>query len=106
MQPYGSTIEESLALMRKRHALFTEIVKDYTSFDDFMRDWDEKMALWGVEATQGEHRITLYLLLEYTMYEYYGIGMGKDGHLEIDPDVTWNYLCSTTNTNIFTGEDV
>lgn len=106
MQPYGSTIEESLALMRKRHALFNEIVKDYTSFDDFMRDWDEKMALWGVEATQGEHGITLYLLLEYTMYEYYSIGMGKDGHLEIDPDVTWNYLCSTTNTNIFTGEDV
>lgn len=106
MQPYGSSREESLALMRKRHALFTDIVKDYTSFDDFMRDWDEKMALWGVEATQGEYGITLYLLLEYIYYEYYDIGMGKDGHLEVDPIVTWNYLCTTTDTNIFTNEDV
>lgn len=103
MQPYGSRIEESLALMRKRHALFTEIVKDYTSFDNFMRDWDVKMALWGVEATQGEYGITLYLLLEYTQYEYYDISLGKDGHLEIDPVVTWNCLCTTTYTNIFTG---
>lgn len=105
MQPYGSTRKDALALMRKRHALFTEIVKDYTSFDDFMRDWDEKMALFGVEATQGKNGITLYLLLEYTEYEYYGISMSKDGHLEIDPVVTWNYLCSTTDTNIFTEED-
>lgn len=106
MQPYGSSRKQSLALMRKRHALFSEIVKDYTSFDDFMRDWDEKMALWGVEATQSENGITLYLLLEYTEYEYYGISMGKDGHLEIDPIVSWNDCCANTDTNIFTGEDV
>ena len=106
MNPYGNTREESLALMRKRHALFTEIVKDYTSFDDFMRDWDEKLALWGVEATQGKNGITLYMLLEYTEYEYYGISIGKDGHLEIDPIVTWNDCCATTDTNIFTGRDV
>lgn len=106
MQPYGSSWKDALALMRKRHALFTEIVKDYSSFDDFMLDWDEKMALFGVEATQGENGITLYLLLDYTKYEYYGIGMGKDGHLEVDPIVTWNYLGSTTDTNIFTNEDV
>lgn len=106
MNPYCNTREESLALMRKRHALFTEIVKDYTSFDDFMRDWDEKMALWGVEATQGKNGITLYMLLEYNEYEYYGIRMGKDGHLEIDSIVMWNDFCSTTNTNIFTGQDI
>lgn len=58
------------------------------------------MALWGVEVTQGKYGITLYLLLEYTYYEYYGISMVKDGHLEVDSAVTWNDLSSTTDTNI------
>ena len=106
MKLYGSTREEQLVLMRKRHAHFTEIVKGYTSFDDFMRDWDEEMALWGVEATKGENRISLYIPMDDTEYEEYMVIMDKDGHLEISAEVWWNELFANTLTDIFTGKNV
>ena len=106
MELYVSKREEQLALMRKRHAHFTDIVKDYTSFDDFMRDWDEKMALWGVEASKGENCISLYIQMDYNQYEDYTVIMGKEGHLEIDTEVWWNELCTNTVTDIFTGENI
>lgn len=97
---------ENLAKLRKRHAGFTELVKEYTSFDDFMRDWYEKMALFGTEVDQGSESISLRIQIDYTDYEEYYIIMGKDGHLAIDPEVMWQDMCTNTLTNIFTGENV
>ena len=63
MQPYGSSWKDTLALMHKRHALFTEIVKDYSSFDDFMLDWDEKMALLASKP----HKVRMELRYTYCL---------------------------------------
>lgn len=97
---------ESLAKLRKRHAGFTEIVKPYTSFDDFMHDWSDKMTLFGVEVDQGPDSISLRIQIDYTDYEQYHVIMGKDGHLAVSSAVWWQDLFANTLTNIFTGENV
>ena len=97
---------EDIAKLRKRHAGFTKIVKDYTSFDDFMNDWYEKMTLFGTDVNQGPNGISLRIQIDYTDYEEYHVIMGEDGHLDMDPEVEWEWLCASRLTNIFSGEDV
>lgn len=79
---------------RKRHAHFSKIVKDYTSFEAFIRDWDEPMALWGVELTQGNGFIRLYMQLDFCGYEEFHIILGDDGHLAISYGVGCNDFCA------------
>lgn len=98
--------EDNLANLRKRHAGFTEIVKEYTSFDDFMRDWHEKMPLFGTEVERGSDCISLRIQIDYTDYEQYHVIMGRDGHLAMSSAVWWNDMFANTLTNIFTGEKV
>ena len=91
----------------KRHAGFMEIVKDYTSFKDFLNDWEDLMTLFGTEVTAGSEWVDLYIQIDYTDYEDYTVIMGKDGHLTMSPEVWWqNEFCSNEHTNIFTGEEV
>lgn len=93
--------------MRQRHAGFMEIVKDYTSFKDFLNDWEDLMTLFGTEVTAGSEWVDLYIQIDYTDYEDYTVIMGKDGHLTMSPEVWWqNEFCSNEHTNIFTGEEV
>lgn len=103
---YNDIREDSLVKMRKRHAGFTELVKEYRSFDDFMRDWYEKMTLFGAEVCKCSDCISIYIQLDFTDYEQYYVIMGKDGHLAMSPVVGWEDKCANTLTNIFTGEDV
>lgn len=98
--------KEQSANMRKRHAHFTEIVKDYTSFDDFLRVWSEKMKMWGIEVYEGQDIISLYIQLDFTDYEEYYVIMGKDGHLAISSVAGCKELCANTLVNIFTDENV
>lgn len=99
--------EKGLSKMRQRHAGFMEIVKDYTSFDDFLYDWEDLMTLFGTEVTAGSEYVGLYIQIDYTDYEDYTVIMGKDGHLTMSPEVGWqNECCANEHTNIFTGESV
>ena len=99
--------EKSLSKMRQRHAGFMEIVKNYTSFDDFLNDWKDLMTLFGTEVTAGSKYVGLYIQIDYTDYEDYTVIMGKDGHLTMSPEVGWqNECCANEHTNIFTGESV
>lgn len=75
---------------RKRHAHFSEIVKVYTSFEAFIHDWDETMALWGVELTQENGYIRLYMQLDYCGYEEFHVILGNDGHLAMSSGVGCN----------------
>ncbi len=100
---YTAMKEQQSTSMRKRHAHFTEIVKDYTSFDDFLHDWREKMELWGVEVNEGEDIISLYIQLDFTDYEEYYVIMGNDGHLAISSVAECKELCASTLVNIFDG---
>lgn len=99
--------ENGLSKMRLRHAGFMEIVIEYTSFDDFMRDWEATMTLFGTEVSQGSDCISFRIQIDYTDYEEYFVIMGKDGHLAISSVVWWqNEVCANEITNIFTGETV
>ena len=99
--------EKGLSKMRQRHAGFMEIVKDYTSFDDFLHDWKDLMTLFGTEVSAGSKYVGLYIQIDYTDYEDYTVIMGKDGHLTMSPEVGWqNECCANETTNIFTGESV
>ncbi len=99
--------EKGLSKMRQRHAGFMEIVKNYTSFDDFLHDWKDLMTLFGTEVTAGSEYVDLYIQIDYTDYEDYTVIMGKDGHLTMSPEVGWqNECCANEHTNIFTGESV
>lgn len=87
---------------RKRHAHFTSIVKDYTSFDDFVKDWDEKMALWGIEVTKEENYVSLRMQFDFSDYECYHVIMGPDGHLAMSGVIWCEELCANMLVNIFT----
>lgn len=62
---------------RKRYNFFAEIMKNYTSFENFMNDWHEKMCLWGVQLIQHDDKdyITLYIQIDYCSYnEFHDYG--------------------------------
>ena len=103
---YLEMMEHALAKLRKRHAGFTELVKEYTSFDDFMSDWHEKMTLFGVEVYECSDSIDIRIEIDYTDYEEYYVIMGQDGHLTMSAAVSWQFMCANTLTDIFTGESV
>ncbi len=103
---YNEIREANLVNLRKRHAGFTDLVKGYSSFDEFMRDWYEKMTLFGAEVDQRSDCISIYIQLDFTDYEQYYVIMGKDGHLAMSSVVRWEDMCANTLTNVFTGEDV
>ncbi len=99
--------EKGLSKMRQRHAGFMEIVKDYTSFDDFLHEWEALMTLFGTEVYAGSYTIDLRIQIDYTDYEEYYVIMGKDGHLTMSAAAGWqNEVCANELTNIFTGETV
>ena len=96
--------KELFELRRKRHAHFTGIVKDYTSFDDFVKDWDEKMALWGIELTKWENYISLRMQFDFSEYECYHVIMGPDNHLAMSAVIWCEESCANTLVDVFTGD--
>lgn len=103
MDLVNMTEQERFMWMRKRHTHFTAIVKGYTSFENLIRDWEEKMALWGVEMTNCGEYIRLHIQLDITEYEDYHVVMGAYGHLTISPAVWWEENYANTLSDIFTG---
>lgn len=99
------THNERIAMMRKRYAHFCELVKKYTSFEDFIQDMDEKLALWGIGLDESDDWLTLYIALDYSEYEEYHVIMGDDGHLTMSKGVYWqdDYCCNSL-INIFTDD--
>ena len=96
--------KDRLLWMRNHHAHFTGIVKDYTSFMEFINDWDEKLALWGIELSNHGIYLTLYIQLDFSEYESYHVIMGSNGHLAISSCVWFEEYCANTLMNIFTEE--
>ncbi|MCM1141955.1 MAG: hypothetical protein NC453_25575 [Muribaculum sp.] len=91
---------------RKRFDHFSEIVKKYTSFDDFISQWDEKMALWGVELSKHEENnyVTIYVQLDYCGYNEFHVIIGKDGHLTLSKGVGMEEICANMIIDIDSGE--
>lgn len=100
----GENWGERLELMRKRRAHFSDIVKGYTSLEDFNQEWDEKMCLWGIEMSTGETCSSLYLPFDFDENEEYYVVMGKGRHLTIDAEVGFYELgCPDHLINVETG---
>ncbi len=96
--------DKGLSKLRQRHAGFLAIVREYTSFEDFLRDWEDLMTLFGTEVDAGSDRVDLRIQIDYTDYEEYHVIMGQDGHLTMSAAAWWqNECCANELINIFTG---
>lgn len=103
---YAAIQNEQLAMMRRRHDMFTGIVENYTSFADFLRDWRELLTLLGLEIKECDQYVSLYMQLDFTDYEQYHVIMGRDGHLAISSSAWCEMYCANILINIFTGAGV
>ena len=94
---------ERVNWMRKRHAFLNNILKPYTSLDDFARDKEDWFAILGIDLTQEKHWCYLDMWLDFGEYEMYFVIPGEDGHLTISEVIGWqDDTCANTYLNIFT----
>lgn len=98
------TDKECREWRRKRHSYFTEIVSNYTSFNDFIRDWDERLFLMGVQLMREEGYVRLYIQFDFYEYEEFHVVMGEDGHLRLSNGVGFEEMCANMIGDIATGE--
>lgn len=101
------TREERYVMMRKRHAFLCDMVKSYTSLEEFAKEKDEWFAMLGVELTLGANAVSLYMQLDYGDYETYYIIPGNDDKLTVSEVISWqDPYCYNDNINIFPEESV
>lgn len=93
--------EERIAMMRKRHAFFSEMVKGYTDLHTFFVEKDERFAIMGMELTESDNHLQIYIQLDFTEYEYYYIDKDKDGRLAVRNTVSWDEYCACADIDIF-----
>lgn len=95
------TDEERIMMMRKRHAFFSEMVKGYTDLHKFFIDNDERFAIMGMELSEDNTFLQIYIQLDFTEYEYYYVDKDEHGNLVVRNTVTWNECCSYADIDIF-----
>lgn len=101
------TREERCDLMRKRHAFLSNLVEPYSTLDDFTKDKDEWLAVLGIELTQQEEYISLYMSLGYSDYETYHIVSDGNGKLAVSHVIWWQHLfCFNQLLDIFSLKSV
>ena len=97
--------QESIDMMHKRHAFLSDIVKGYSSIEDFARDKSEFFETMGVEVDSGEKCVSLYFQLDYQEYEQYFVVPTKEDRLAVSHVIWWqNECCANEILDIFTGE--
>lgn len=94
------------AIMFKRHALFTSLISDSESLDDFYKEYSELLELLGIDMYfmkrrhSGEKCLALWIQLDYTEYEEYFI-YEKNGKLRVSGTVSWqNEVCANEDWDI------
>lgn len=99
--------EKRLEMMQKRHAFLSGIVKEYTDFNKFVCDYDEQLAVMGIEIKQYDDHLYLYNSQGFNEYEGYHIVCNKNSQLVVSPVIWWqNLYCANDCLNIFTGNNV
>ncbi|MDE6095277.1 MAG: hypothetical protein K2G52_03725 [Muribaculaceae bacterium] len=97
--------KERIEMMRKRQAYFSAVAEKYTSFTDFIRAQEMWLAIMGIELTEYEDYLQLYIQLDFTEYEYYFIIKTPDGTLTVSDIILWqDEVCCNSYFNISTGE--
>lgn len=97
------TEKQMYEMMRKRHAYFSEIIQEYTSFEDFIGKNEEWLAINGIELRKEEKYVCLHIQLDAMDYETYHVIQGQDGKLAISHVIWWSDIYdANTIFNIFT----
>lgn len=92
-------------MMRKRHALISEMVSDFSSLKEFADNKREWLALFGVRLELRKDCVSIYFELGDGDYEEYFVISTEDGHLTVSNIVWWqNEVCANELLNIFTGQ--
>lgn len=98
------TDDERIKMMRKRHALFSKMVEGYTDLHMFFKDNDERFAIMGMELSEFDTHLQIYIQLDFTEYECYYIDKDNRGKLVVRNTVSWDEYCARANTDIFSKE--
>lgn len=101
-------MEQSIPLMRKRHAYYTKLIAEHDihTAREFYDKLGELFAMFGVELCLGESKTECYIYITCEDYDYeaYTVVDGIDGALAtISPVVEWKhpiYMCND-EVNIF-----
>lgn len=96
--------EERIEMARKRQSYFSAVAEEYTSFDDFIRTQDFWLAIMGIQLTEYDDRLELYIQLDFTEYEQYYVVKTLEGNLTVSDIILWNEDCSNSWLNIATGK--
>ncbi len=96
------TEAERFSMMRKRHAFFTKILEGYNDLHRFFLENDERFAIMGMELTESDNHLQIYIQLDFTEYEYYYIDKSEKGELIVRNYVTFDEYCAHTDIDIFT----
>lgn len=95
------TDDERIEMMRKRHAFFSKMVEGYSDLHKFFIENDERFAIMGMELSELNTCLQIYIQLDFTEYEYYYIDKSKDGNLVVRDTVSWDEYCACTDIDIF-----
>jgi len=96
---------ERIEMMRKRQAYFSAVAEEYTSFEDFIKSQDLWLAIMGIQLTEYDDRLELYIQLDFTEYEQYYVINTPEGNLTVSDIVEWqDEYCSNSWLNITIGE--
>lgn len=98
------TDNQRIDFMRKRHAFFSEMVNSYTDLHTFFIENDERFAIMGMELTESDNHLQIYIQLDFTEYEYYYIDKTDDGKLVVRNTVSWDEYCACADIDIFSVE--
>lgn len=96
--------EERIEMARERQAYFSAVAEEYTSFADFIKTQDHWLAIMGIQLTEYEDRLELYMQLDFTDYEQYYVIKTPEGNLTVSDIILWNEYCHNHWFNLSTGE--
>ena len=95
------TDDERIEMMRKRHAFFSKMVEGYTDLHMFFKDNDERFAIMGMELSEFDTHLQIYIQLDFTEYECYYIDKDNRGKLVVRNTVSWDDCCAREEIDIF-----
>ena len=107
----GQKRKETLELMRRRHAYYTQLITDagIKTAEEFYERYREQFLMYGIKLKLSDNKkwCSIHLELEDYDYEDYGVEDGKDDTLaEVSPEVSFKDMFNNVEVNIFTGEEL
>lgn len=107
----GQKRKETLELMRRRHAYYTQLITDagIKTAEEFYERYREQFLMYGIKLKLSDNNewCSIYLELGDYDYEDYGVEDGKDDTLaEVSPEVSFKDMFNNAEVNIFTGEEL